>query len=90
MIYVGVYDHFIAAVNATEKAQVVQCVHVKGDAFPQSMPEDLASRIMRFHGRPYIWWLGQFLKYMTRPTDEFRADMEDTKQRTGFANPIVG
>ena len=81
---------FIPAVNDTEDAQVVHCVHSHSDSFSQTIPEDLAARLKRFHGRPYIWWLGQFVKYMTRPTDEFRADLQNTTQRIGFTNPIVG
>ncbi len=69
-------------------AQVMQCGY--SGPFPTFIPKDLAPRLRRLHGRPLIWWLGQFLKYMTKPTDEHRADLENATRSIGFANPIVG
>ncbi len=82
--------HLISANTSREDAPVVDCKHSKSHYIAKAIPEDLAPRLMRFHGNPFVWWLGQFLKYMTRPTDEFRIDMEKTKERLGFVNPIVG
>ena len=70
--------------------QVVQCVQSTSHYIPQYIPEDLAPSIMRFHGHPFVWWVGQFLKYMTKPRDEFAADVAYAKRRMGFVHPIVG
>ena len=86
----GKSSHYISAANGTEAVPVGDCVHSTAPYLPQSIPEDLAPRLMRFHGHPFVWWVGQFLKYMLRPSDEFRADLEDTKRRMDFINPIVG
>ncbi len=80
--------HYISGVNTAEDAQVVYCVHA--GTSPESIPEDLAPRLKHFHGHPYIWWLSQFLKYITRPTNAFTTDMENMTRKMGFANPIVG
>ncbi len=87
--------NYISAANAIEDVQVVDLpivdsVHPRPPYLPQSIPEDLAPRLMRFHGHPFVWWVGQFLKYMTKPRDEFAADVAYAKRRMGFVHPIVG
>lgn len=57
---------------------------------PLAIPEDLADRLLRVHGDPSAWWLGQFVTYLTRPNDMLKTDLEESKKKLGFQNPIVG
>ncbi len=80
------------SVSNIEGIQVLRCIRPKSqDEFlPESIPKDLSPRFLRFHGHPYAWWMGQFLKYMTKPMGELRADIENMSHKMGFLNPIVG
>lgn len=57
---------------------------------PLSIPEDLAPRIIRIHGDPIVWWIGQFLKYLLRPQPDISKMLADYKEKLGFRKPIVG
>lgn len=51
---------------------------------------DLAPRIQRLHGHPLVWWVGQVLKFLMRPKDSMQKIIDNTKEKIGFAKPIVG
>lgn len=57
---------------------------------PSSIPEDLADRIMKLHGHPPSWWVGQFVKYLFRLRPEYQKDVDRRTKEVGFKNPIVG
>lgn len=37
---------------------------------PPAIPADLAPRLLRLHGDPVVWWVGEFLRYLLRPQPE--------------------
>ncbi|ESO93492.1 hypothetical protein LOTGIDRAFT_178508 [Lottia gigantea] len=57
---------------------------------PLSVPADLAERLSRVHGDPSVWWIGQMVRYLTRPQPELADDLKRTKHRLEFKSPIVG
>ncbi|XP_060530769.1 alpha-(1,6)-fucosyltransferase isoform X2 [Cylas formicarius] len=57
---------------------------------PLAIPEDLAPRLIRLHGDPIVWWIGQILKYLLRPQQKTAAMIEETMTKMGFQKPIVG
>jgi len=57
---------------------------------PLAVPDDLADRLMRVHGDPSSWWIGQFVMYLTRPNSMLQSDIDQTNEKLGFQNPIVG
>ena len=57
---------------------------------PQSIPADLAPRIMRLHGHPFVWWIAQFVSYLFRLQPWLVADIEQMRQKLGFQHPVVG
>ena len=60
------------------------------DYLPPSIPEDLADRLIRMHGNPIVWWIGQFFKYLLRPNEEtFKLYTEAEKERDP-SKPLVG
>ncbi|XP_038075325.1 alpha-(1,6)-fucosyltransferase-like [Patiria miniata] len=78
-----------------EKTQVIDLPIIDGinprpDFLPLAIPEDLSERLMRLHGHPTVWWMGQVLKYILRPQPRLAKDLEMAGQRLGFKHPIVG
>ena len=47
-------------------------------------------RLTRLHGNPFAWWMGQILKYLTRPQPTLTELIEQKKKTLGFVHPIVG
>ena len=88
-------DISIAAPEAVEDVQVAKFPFAESLAprppyIPLAIPEDIAPRLIRLHGSPIVWWVGQFLKYLFRPQARLAADIQESTQRLGFKNPIVG
>lgn len=69
---------------------IVDSLHPRPSYLPLAIPQDLSDRLMRLHGDPAVWWIGQFVKYLTRPQPQLQADLDSAKERLEFSNPIVG
>ena len=57
---------------------------------PQAIPRDLADTLLAFHGYPFVWFAGQFLKYLMRPNLEFKAFYQKKKETMNVKKPYVG
>lgn len=57
---------------------------------PLAVPEDLAPRLIRIHGDPIVWWVGQILKYLLRPQEKTSTMIQETMSKMGFKKPLVG
>ncbi|XP_042873707.1 alpha-(1,6)-fucosyltransferase-like [Penaeus japonicus] len=57
---------------------------------PKSIPRDISERLVRLHGDPYAWWVGQFFKYAMRMNSGFEEYMRDLASELGYESPIVG
>lgn len=57
---------------------------------PQAISSNLFNDVIQFHKRPFLWWIGQLIKYATRPQLWLREKIEKIKIEIGFENPIVG
>ena len=57
---------------------------------PMAIPEDLAASIQRFHSYPAVWWLGQLVKFLIRPQDEFLKNIKERERMQNFKHPVVG
>ncbi|XP_047493289.1 alpha-(1,6)-fucosyltransferase-like isoform X2 [Penaeus chinensis] len=57
---------------------------------PWSIPKDFSKRLMRLHGDPYAWWLGQIFNYTMRMNKEFREYFANLTRDVGYESPIVG
>ena len=79
----------------SDKSKNVQLPIVDG-LFPQpkhlplAVPADLVDRIQLFHGFPFVWWMGQFAKYLFQYRPEVKKEMDEKKEKLGFKTPIVG
>lgn len=69
---------------------IIDAVSPKPPFLPLSIPEDLAPRLIRLHGNPIVWWVGQFLKYLLKPQEKTAALMQNAITNLGFKRPIVG
>ena len=81
--------------EATHNTQVVRVPVVerlkpRPPYLPQAIPEDLAPRLIRLHGYPFTWWMGQFLKYLLKPQEELQEEIDASIINMGFKSPIVG
>ncbi|XP_077997267.1 alpha-(1,6)-fucosyltransferase-like [Glandiceps talaboti] len=69
---------------------IVDGLHPRPNYLPLSIPEDLSERLLRLHGNPAVWWLGQLVKYVTRPQPSLQNLIDETHTRLKFETPIVG
>lgn len=69
---------------------IVDSLFPRPPQLPLAIPEDLAPRLLRLHGDPFVWWMGQLLKYLLRPQPHLQQDLEKTKEKMGLKNPVVG
>ncbi|MCL4117072.1 UNVERIFIED_CONTAM: hypothetical protein GTU68_066300 [Idotea baltica] len=85
------YSHW----PGTDKSQVLELPIIdtlshRPAFLPLAIPEDLSERIIRLHGNPAAWWVGQFLKFMLKPQAKTQKMLDDLKEQLGFQGPIVG
>ncbi|ROT71726.1 hypothetical protein C7M84_009937, partial [Penaeus vannamei] len=58
--------------------------------FPKSIPKDISERLVRLHGDPFAWWMGQFFKYAMRMNKDFQDYIDNQAREMGYESPIVG
>nr|XP_027219387.1 alpha-(1,6)-fucosyltransferase-like [Penaeus vannamei] len=58
--------------------------------FPKSIPKDISERLVRLHGDPFAWWMGQFFKYAMRTNKDFQDYIDNQAREMGYESPIVG
>lgn len=78
-----------------EDADVVEIplidnIQPRKDFMPMAVPEDIANRLIRLHGNPFVWFTGQLIKYMLRPQSWLLELLEKKSQAMDFKTPIVG
>ena len=81
--------------DGSDSAQVVELPIVdnlrpRPKYMPQAIPADLAPRLARLHGHPFVWWVGQFVQYLFRPQPWLASDIAQMSQKMDFRGPIVG
>jgi glycoprotein 6-alpha-L-fucosyltransferase len=57
---------------------------------PMAITEDLSERLIHLHGHTYVWFIGQFMKYLLRPQPWLSQFIEEKYITLGFQTPIVG
>lgn len=78
-----------------ESAKIVQIPSIdnigyRAPQLPMAVPRDLADSLMSFHGYPFVWFVGQFLKYLMQPNKEVEDFISERRKSLGFKHPIVG
>ncbi|XP_026478661.1 alpha-(1,6)-fucosyltransferase-like [Ctenocephalides felis] len=69
---------------------IIDSISPRPPFLPLAVPEDLADRLARLHGDPIVWWIGQILKYLLRPTKNTEDMIKNGMDKLGYAKPIVG
>nr|CAG4642401.1 EOG090X03KK [Evadne anonyx] len=69
---------------------IVDMLSPRPPFLPLAIPRDLSERIIRLHGDPSVWWIGQFMKYLLRYQPETQAMLDEAKETMSFQSPIVG
>jgi len=69
---------------------IIDMINPRPPFLPQAIPSSIADRLVRLHGHPFVWWLGQLLFYILRPQLSLLADIRHTTAKIGFKGPIVG
>ncbi|KAK8735420.1 hypothetical protein OTU49_005381, partial [Cherax quadricarinatus] len=57
---------------------------------PLAIPKDISKRLIRLHGRPGVWWVGQFVKYLFRFQPNIKEMLKKKEKSIQFQHPIVG
>jgi len=65
-------------------------MHPRKDFMPMAIPEDIAERLIRLHGNPFVWFTGQLMKYLLRPQQWLSELFEKKYQTIKFETPVVG
>nr|CAH7753493.1 unnamed protein product [Callosobruchus chinensis] len=69
---------------------IIDSLSPRSPFLPLAIPEDLAPRLVRLHGDPIVWWVGQILKYLLRPQEKTTVMVQEAMTKMGFKRPIVG
>jgi glycoprotein 6-alpha-L-fucosyltransferase len=57
---------------------------------PFRVEKSFADRLSHFHGRPWIWWIGQMLRNLFQVQPDFEKFYQKRIKLVGFKSPIVG
>nr|XP_018905215.1 PREDICTED: alpha-(1,6)-fucosyltransferase-like [Bemisia tabaci] len=60
------------------------------DFLPGTIPKDLASRLIKVHSNPEVWWTAQFLHYLMKYQPSVQKALNTFANETEFFNPVVG
>lgn len=69
---------------------IIDSVTPRPPFLPLAVPEDLAPRLIRLHGDPIVWWVGQILKYLLKPQSKTAQMLQEAITSMSFQRPIVG
>lgn len=69
---------------------IVDSLFPRPPHMPLAVPQDLSQRLSRLHGHPFVWWIGQFTKYLFRFAPGVQKEIDEKKAKLGFKHPIVG
>nr|DAA64667.1 TPA_inf: alpha1,6 fucosyltransferase [Lepeophtheirus salmonis] len=59
---------------------IVDSVNPRPKHLPPSIPKEIASRIIRLHGDPIVWWISEVLRYILRPQEDLQVLLNSTEE----------
>ena len=83
-------DWRVASADQNLLLPVFRSLYPRPSYVPMAVPQDLSERLSRLHGHPFVWWIGQFAKYLFRYAPDVQKEIKAKKEKLGFKNPIVG
>nr|CAG4650847.1 EOG090X03KK [Simocephalus serrulatus]SVE94145.1 EOG090X03KK [Simocephalus serrulatus] len=69
---------------------IVDMLSPRPPFLPLAIPRDLSDRMIRLHGDPQVWWIGQFMKYLLRYQPDTQKMLDQAKEKMNFKKPVVG
>ena len=72
------------------KLPIMESLEEQPPFIPLAVPKDLAPQISLFHRQPSLWWIGQIVSFLLRPSEDMQHDIDEFKKLIGFSQPIVG
>ena len=69
---------------------LIDNIHPRKDFMPMAVPEDIAERLIRLHGNPFVWFTGQLIKYLLRPQPWLLEFVQKKAEAIKFETPMVG
>lgn len=84
--------HLLAGSNETQVLDlpIIDTLSQRPPYLPLAIPRDISERLIRLHGDPAAWWVGQFLKYMLKFQPKTQEMLDSMSESLGFQRPIVG
>ena len=80
---------FVEGMEESKDDLIVELPHgdfSKRPTSPAILPDHIQKQGEIFHSNPSIWWLGQFVRFLWKPNEEIRKDLENIKVQ----HPVVG
>lgn len=84
------FDQTGSASTQVIELPIVDMLSPRSPFLPLAIPRDLSDRMIRLHGNPQVWWIGQFMKYLLRYQPETQRMLDEAKEKMNFRKPIVG
>ena len=72
------------------KLPVAESLDKQPPFIPLAVPKDLAAHISCFHTQPSLWWIGQIVSFLLRPSVDMQQVIDEFAKSIGFSKPIVG
>lgn len=72
------------------KLSIAESLEEQPPFIPLAVPQDLAAQINQFHRQPSLWWIGQIVGFLLRPSMDMQVAIDEFKNVIGFSRPIVG
>lgn len=69
---------------------IVDSLFPRPKQMPQNVPREFYEQIRSFHGHPFVWWIGQFTKYLYKYSPAMKDIIEKRKKEMKWEGPIVG
>ncbi|KAJ8302715.1 hypothetical protein KUTeg_019111 [Tegillarca granosa] len=63
---------------------IIDSIYPRPNYLPLAIPKDLSERLIRLHGDPSAWWIGQIVKYLTRPQKHLTESLDKIKEKLNF------
>lgn len=69
---------------------IIDSLRPRPDYLPLAIPEEIAPQLVKLHGAPIVWFIGQILKFLMKPSPDVEDFIAKHREKFDFKSPIVG
>ena len=69
---------------------IIDTLRPRPPYLPLAIPEEISDKLITLHGSPIVWFIGEIVKYIMRPSEEMLNLIKEKKEQFKFNSPIVG